>query len=223
MTATAGAAGCSSASTSTRPMSGSPSATRNPETLISATLTGRASPAATIEVPARVAPGADVGQRAQRLLPLEEVVEDLFLLDVRRHVDAANFDQARALGQRQGGVGEEAHHLDDDDADPDREGHRQAADDRQAGILHEHPAAEFQVHRPAGEPPEHPGFALMFLHLLDAAECPQGGVARLLRVHAPRDVLILEQLQVRRGSRAPAPVRRGSSETTTAGGGWCGA
>ena len=52
-------------------------------------------------------------------------------------------------------------------------------------------------HGPAGEPPEHPGFALMFLHLLDAAECPQGGVARHLRVHAPRDVLILEQLQVR--------------------------
>ena len=94
-------------------------------------------------------------------------------------------------------MGEETHHLKDDDANPDREGHRQAAHDGQAGILHEHPAAEFQVHGPAGEPPEHPGFALMFLHLLDAAECPQGGVARLLRVHAPRDVLILEQLQVR--------------------------
>jgi hypothetical protein len=50
------------------------------------------------EISARVAPGADVGQRSQRLLPREKVVEDLFLLNVRRHVDAANFDQARALG-----------------------------------------------------------------------------------------------------------------------------
>jgi hypothetical protein len=56
------------------------------------------------------------------------------------------------------------------------------------------PAASFE---PAGEPPEHPGVALMFLRLLDAAEGPPGGVARLLRVHAPRDVLILEKLQVR--------------------------
>ena len=46
---------------------------------------------------------------------------------------------------------EQTDDLEDDDANPDREGHRQAAHDGQAGILHEHPAAEPQVHGPAGE------------------------------------------------------------------------
>jgi hypothetical protein len=94
-------------------------------------------------------------------------------------------------------VDEQADDLEDDDAHPDREGHRHAADDGQTRILHEHPAAESQVHGPAGEPSEHAGFALMFLHLLDAAEGPQGGVARLPWVHAFRDVLILQELQMR--------------------------
>src|SRR5688500_2612611 len=89
MTATAGAAGCASASASTRPMSGSPSATRNPETLISANVDRTRITGSNNEISTRVAPGADVGERLQRLLPLEEVVEDLFLLNVRRQVEAA--------------------------------------------------------------------------------------------------------------------------------------
>jgi hypothetical protein len=124
-------------------------------------------------------------------------VEDSLLLDVRLDVHAANLDQARALRQRQRRMDEQADDLEDDEPDPDREGHRQPADDRQAGILHEHAGAELQIHRPAGEPAEHPRVALPFLYLLDAAKRPPRGVARLLRIHSTGDVLVFEQLQVR--------------------------
>src|SRR5688500_489737 len=60
MTATDGAAACSSAASRTRPMSGASSATRKAEAVISATATGRASPPATIRlrVTSRQAPSS---------------------------------------------------------------------------------------------------------------------------------------------------------------------
>ena len=149
------------------------------------------------EVAGRVAPRADVGHRAQRLAPLEEVVEDLVLVLVLHEVHALNLTEAIALRQRQRGMRGQAEDLVDDEADPDREGHRHAADDGQARILHEHTAAELDVHRPAGEPSERARVALMFLDLFDTAEGAARGVARFLGVHPLGDVLVLEQLQVR--------------------------
>ena len=87
------------------------------------------------EVAARIAPCAELGKRPQRLLPLEEVVQELCLWHVRRHVDGANLDEARARGYRKRRQGEETHHLEDDDADADGERHREADDGARPGYL----------------------------------------------------------------------------------------
>jgi hypothetical protein len=159
------------------------------------------------QVARHVTPGPQLRHGPQRAAPDVEVVQRAWLGTVCCDVPVANLHEPVALGQRQRWMHDQRQHLEDHGADADPERHRHAAHDGQAGILQEHPAAEFQVHGPAGEPPEHPGFALMFLHLLDAAEGSPGGEARLLRVHALRDELILEQLQVRADLARQLPFR----------------
>ena len=57
---------------------------------------------------------------------------------------------------------------------------REDGDDGESRILHEHPHAKLEIHRPAREPAESARVALVFLRLLDTAERAPCGVARLV-------------------------------------------
>ena len=141
------------------------------------------------QVQARVPPSADVGDRSQRLPPVQEVVEDLRLFIVHLEVHEANFDQAVAVRQRQGRVDEQAEDLEDHQANADREGHRNAANHREARILHEHSCAELKV-EPIHEC-KSPHLAMHLLDLRDAAKVAQRRVARFLRREPASDVVSL--------------------------------
>ena len=123
-------------------------------------------------------------------------MEDLCLLDVRRHVHAANLDQARAIRKRQGGMDEQADDLEDDDANPDREGHRHAANDREARILHQHPAADFQVKSEGIEAGQAAAIAMGFPGSGHTADPRQRLAARFVRCHAGADVVVGVQIDV---------------------------
>ena len=104
------------------------------------------------QVAGDVPPGTELRHRPQRAAPDDEVVQRARLGIIRRDVPVADLDDALARGQRQRGIDEQRQHLEDDGADADRERHRQPADDGEARILHEHPAAELQVEREPVEP-----------------------------------------------------------------------
>ena len=147
ITATEGAAGRSSASINTRPMSGVPSATRKAEGVISATCTGRTSPVRHDQVARHVTPRPQLRHGPQRAAPDAEVVQRALLGTMRRDVPVADLHEAVALGERQGRVHEDRHHLEDDRPDADRECHRQPGDHGEARIPHEHPTPELEVER----------------------------------------------------------------------------
>ena len=75
-------------------------------------------------------------------------------------------------------------------ANPDRDGERQPARERQARVLEEHAAAELHVERQAAQPRQAAAVAQRFLVLLDAAERGERLAPRLvgrepLRAHQP--------------------------------------
>ena len=123
-------------------------------------------------------------------------MEDLFLFVVRRHVHDANFDQARALRKRQGGMDEQADDLVDDDANPDREGHRQAAHNREARILHEHASADLQVENEGLEAGQAAAIAMGFPGAGHTADPDERLAARFVRCHAGADVVVRVQIDV---------------------------
>ena len=123
-------------------------------------------------------------------------MEDLFLLNVLRHVHAANFDQARALRKRQGGMDEQADDLEDDDANPDREGHRQAAHNREARILHEHASADLQVENEGLEAGQAAAIAMGFPGAGNTADPDERLAARFVRCHAGADIVVRVQIDV---------------------------
>ena len=113
---------------------------------------------------------ADVGHRPQRFAPHQEVVQRPRLGAARRRVPVPEQDDAIAAGQRQGGVGDQRGELESDGADPDAERHRQAADDREARVLHQHAEAEPEVERQSAEPGEAASGAECLPVLFGAAE-----------------------------------------------------
>ena len=92
-----------------------------------------------------VAPGPKLRHRPQRVAPDDEVVQRARLVVVGRNVPVEDLDDAIARGQRQCGRQDQRQHLEDDRADADRERHGQPADNSEAGVLHEHPAAKLEV------------------------------------------------------------------------------
>ena len=82
-------------------------------------------------------------------------------------------------------------------ADCNRRRQPDAADNRQARILLQHPGAELEVDARVVYPAEGARVALMFLGLLDAAKGALRGKARLLRAHALREEAIFKELEVR--------------------------
>ena len=99
------------------------------------------------QVARHVTPRPQLRHGPQRAAPDVEVVQRAWLGTLRRDVPVADLHEAVPLGQRQGRVHEDRHHLEDDRPDADRECHRQPGDDREAWIPHEHPAPELEVER----------------------------------------------------------------------------
>jgi hypothetical protein len=81
------------------------------------------------------------------------------------------------------------------DSDSDREA--DAADQRQAGILQQHPRTELDVSARVVYPTEGARVALMFLGLLHTAKGALRGKARLFRTHALCAKAVFEELEVR--------------------------
>ena len=72
--------------------------------------------------------------------------------------------------------------MEGDGAEPDAERHREPADEREPGILHEHPDAELQVERQAAEPGGAAALAQRLAMLLHAAEGRERAPSRLVAI-----------------------------------------
>ena len=148
------------------------------------------------QVARHVTPRPQLRHGPQRAAPDVEVVQRALLGTLRRDVPVADLHEAVALGQRQGRVHEDRHHLEDDRPDADRECHRQPADDGQAGILHEHPAAEFQVEHEGLEAGQAAAIAMGFPDAGHTADPGERLAARFVRCHAGADVVVRVQIDV---------------------------
>ena len=91
---------------------------------------------------------------------------------------------------------EQADDLEDDDANPDREGHRHAAHNREARILHEHAAADFQVEHEGREAGQAAAIAMGFPGAGHTADPDERLAARFVRCHAGADVGVGVQIDV---------------------------
>ena len=80
--------------------------------------------------------------------------------------------------------------------DPDREGHRQAAHHREARILHEHAASDFQVEHERREAGQAAAIAMGLPDAGDTADPDERLAARFVRCHAGADVVVRVQLDV---------------------------
>ena len=135
--------------------------------------------------------------RRQLAAPGREIVERARLCGVRRHVAILDGDDALPFVERQHRPQVAVEHREDDRADGDRDGHPEAADNRQARVFAGDARSQLDVEPPGVDRSERPLVALAFLRLLDAAERAPRGVARLLGAHAFRDEALFEKLQVR--------------------------
>ena len=140
------------------------------------------------QVGARVAIGAEVRDRPCRA-PELVVVQDAILVLEHLRIPALDPHDAIAVGERSFVRGM-MRTSEGDGAEPDAERHRQAADDREPGVLHEHPAAQLQVERQAAEPRGAAPLAERLAMLLHAPECDQRAPSRfvvieLLLAHEP--------------------------------------
>ena len=82
------------------------------------------------------------------------------------------------------------------DANPDREGHRQAAHNREARILHEHASADLQVEPEGLEAGQAAAIAMGFSGAGNTADPDERLAARLVRSHAGADVVVGVQIDV---------------------------
>jgi hypothetical protein len=71
-----------------------------------------------------------------------------------------------------------------------------AADQRQRGVLGQHPRAELEVHPRVVQPAKSARVALVLLGLFDAAEGASRSQPRFVSGHAFRDKLVFEQLKM---------------------------
>lgn len=89
--------------------------------------------------------GREVVDAAQRLAPADKVVRGALLRAVRRGIPVLEDHEPIARGQRDRRRHELPQGFEGARANPDREGHRDAADRGQHRVLHEHAAAELEV------------------------------------------------------------------------------
>ena len=97
-------------------------------------------------------------------------------------IPGLDLHDAIAVRERQLGARDYPEHLEGDGAEPDAEGHRQAADDGEPGILHEHTEAQRQVEREAAEPRRAAPVAECLAMLLHPAEGRQRAPPRLVMI-----------------------------------------
>jgi hypothetical protein len=110
------------------------------------------------------------------------VVQHRLLVLERLRIQVHDADDAVAVGERQLRARQYPEHLEDDGSEPDAEGHREAADDGESGVLHEHPEAQLQVERQSAQPRGAAAFAKRLTVLLHAAEGDEGAPPGLVAV-----------------------------------------
>jgi hypothetical protein len=135
----------------------------------------------THKVDAGVAVGAHVGDRPHGP-PQLVVVQHAILFLERLRIPVLDLDDAIAVRQRQFRARQDVVHLEGDGTEPDAERHREATDDREAGILHEHSEAKLQVERQSAEPRGTATMAQCLAMLLHSAEGDERAPPRLDRV-----------------------------------------
>jgi hypothetical protein len=141
------------------------------------------------QVDARVAIGAEVRDRPGGA-PELVVVQDTILVGLHLQIPVLDLHDAIPVGERQFRARDDAEHLEGDGPEPDAERHRQAADNRQTRILHEHSDAELQVERHSAEQRGAAPLAKRLAVLLHAPECDERAPSRfvvieLLLAHEP--------------------------------------
>ena len=110
--------------------------------------------------------------------------------------DELERDDAVAAGERQRRIEDVRNRLERGGADGDRHRHREATNDGQPGILHEHPAAEFQVGHEGLEAGQTAAIAMGFPGAGNAADPDERLAARFVRCHAGADVVVGVQIDV---------------------------
>ncbi len=118
--------------------------------------------------------------RAQLAPPFEEVAHDARLGLVGQRILRLDQDEAVAFGQRDRRRQDLAQQVVPACANPDRNGERQPARERQARVLEEHSAAELHVERHAAQPRQAAAVAQRFLVLLHAPERGERVAPRLV-------------------------------------------
>ena len=186
----------SSASTSGRPSSGDAGTSRNARGGDADAVRRLGAAIFGFHIAGDVLPGAEALDERQLLAPGAKVVQVAALEGVLLEVAGDDADQPIAAGERQRRPDHAVDELEIGRARAKGDCQRDDRDHRQARRLDEHPHAERQVHRPAGEAAERARVTLQLFGLFDAAERAPRRETRVFTAHALGDEVVFEQLQM---------------------------